>query len=193
MNLKIIIGLLVGLIVLQIIGALIFFNLKPKDSSAIQPIKNQANETSSLMGGKIDLHTDRDSYKVGEVATVSVMIDTNNKAVDGVDISLQFDPTLVEPILVNNQAFVPGRLFPDIPFNAYDLRAGTASMSGISTLNKNFIGAGTMGVISFKAKAVGVATIKVVAESGNTTDSNMVAEGKEILSETKDVQLTITK
>ena len=194
MNLKIIIGLLVGLIVLQIIGAIIFFSLPAKDGSVLpQPIKQGSSDTSSSSGGKITLTTDHPQLKVGDLVAVSVMIDTDNKMVDGVDISLQYDPKLLDPVLVNDQAFVPGRLFPDVPFNAYDLRAGTASMSAISTMNKNFIGTGTMSVISFKAKTAGVTTVKVVSEPGNTTDSNMVADGREILNETNNVELTITR
>ncbi len=194
MNLKIIIGLLVGLIVVQIIGAIIFFNLRPKDESALPaPLKNSLHTDLNPGGGKINLIVDHPSLKVGEVALVSVYINTAGKPVDGVDVSLQYDPKLVEPVLVNNQAFVPGRLFPDVPFNAYDNRLGTASMSAISTMNKNFAGEGTMGVISFKAKAAGTTNIQVVAAAGNTTDSNMVAEGKEILTETEGVQISISK
>ncbi len=206
MNLKLIIGLLVGLIVVQIIGAIVFFNLparKDLPAKIADSVDQSTNTTSAVNArGKISLNTDQMNIKVGETATVSVVIDTNNKPIDGVDLSLVFDPKLLEVMVVNGQnsganlqklPFVPGRLFSDVPFNTFNVKNGTASMSAISTQNTKFTGSGTLAVITFKALAPGSASVKVVASPGNTTDSNMVAEGKEILSETQDANITITK
>ncbi len=196
MNLKIIVAILVSLIVIQIIGAVIFFNLPAKKASPTpvsQAVNQQVNDDSPTSGGKIVLTADKSNLKVGESVAVSVTLDSGNTPVDGVDLSLSYDAKVLEPILVNKAPFVPGRLFPETPYNVFDLRTGTASMSAISSTNKSFAGTGTLSVISFRAKSTGTTNIKVNTTPGNTTDSNIVANGKEILAETKDVQIVITK
>ncbi len=192
MNMKIIIGLLGGLVVVQIIGALIFFHFSAKSDRTISQTNNQIDNIRSTNPiGKIELKADHSEIQIGDIVAVSIMVDTDTKPVDGIDISLSYDPKILMPIVVDKQAIIPGKLFPDVAFNAFNTKEGTASMSAISTLNKNFAGEGTMGVISFKALAKGSTMVKVVAQPGNTTDSNMVAEGKEILTETKDAAITI--
>lgn len=191
MNMKIIVGLLVGLIIIQIIGAIIFFNLPAKNTTVELPPPPELSQNTSETPAKLTLNADKQIVKRNEDVAVVVELDTSGRVVEGVDVTLKYDPSFLEPILVNRMPFVPGRLFPDIPLNSYDSRIGVATMSAITPLNQNYIGMGTVGVISFKAKKAGMTAISLQAEPGNTVDSNVVSDGQEILGETKNVSITI--
>lgn len=196
MNLKIIVAILVGLLVVQIVGAVIFFMLvqnKPQPLSSLenqqQPATNRSSSHST--GGKLVLSADKETIGVGETVVVTITLDSGNRPLDGVDASLKYDPALLEVVRTNNLAFTPGRLFPDVVLNSFNQTQGVATMSAISSLNQNFAGSGTLGTISFRAKKAGTATVKLEFTPGNTVDSNVVSDGKEILTETKDAIITI--
>lgn len=192
MNLKIIVGLLVGLIVIQIIGALVFFMLPTKSVVSTRvdaPAELSTSNTTER--ASLFLMVEREQIKRNDEVAVRVELDTRGRIVEGVDVSLRYDAGFLEPVLVNKVPFVPGRLFTEVPFNAYDSRIGVATMSAIMSVTQNYQGAGTLAVITFKAKKSGTTTISLQAEENNTIDSNVVSDGKEILGETKNVTLTI--
>lgn len=194
MNLKVVVGLLSGLLIVQIIGAIVYFFILPRTT---QPLISESNETirsidTSVPGnGTIKLQSEQNTVSVNGEVSVSVIINTDQRAVEGVDLSLKYDPAFLQPVIVNQVPFVPGRLFPDVPFNGFDNKIGVASMSAISSLNQNFSGEGTLSLITFKAKKIGTTVIKIQAEKDNTTDTNMVADGTEMLRNTEDLTVTI--
>ena len=194
MNLRIIIGMLIGLVVIQIAGAAIYFFLlqnRPSQDETTFVANSELNQVSNTSPAALTLVTDAQTVKRNETFAVSVQIDTKGRPIEGVDVSLKYDAQFLEPVLVNKLPFVPSRLFSDIPFNAYNQDLGTATMSAITPLNQNYSGSGVIGVITFKAKKSGTATIALQAEPESTVDSNIVSEGKEILGETKNVQIVI--
>ncbi len=194
MNLKVVVGLLAGLLVVQIVGAIIYFFILPR---TVQPLTTEVNQELRTIdptvpgNGTIKLQTENNAVSVNDEIAVSVLINTDMRPVEGVDLSLKYDPAYLQPVLVNNLPFVPGRLFPDVPLNMFDNRQGVASMSAISSLNQNFTGEGTLSLITFKARKTGTTVIKIQAEKDNTTDTNMVADGKEMLNNTEDLSITI--
>jgi hypothetical protein len=195
MNLKIVVGLLVGLLLVQIIGAIIYFVLLPQLPNPPSEINQTFTtiDTSTPGNGSIKLKAEKSTIAVNEDLSISVIANTDNRPVEGIDLSLKYDPDFLQPVLVNKLPFIPGRLFPDVPFNGFDNRLGVASMSAISSLNQNYIGEGTLSLITFKAKKAGTTTVSIQAEQDNTTDTNMVSDGKEMLTTIEDLLITIER
>ncbi len=149
-------GLFVGMNILQ----------TPFQSSRIKVLE-------PVSGGKIVLIADKKNLPVGDTVKVTIKISTGGHTTDGMDVVLNYDPNLLET--AGSSAFSEGEVYDEYPIVSDDAKVGIIEISGIAYPDKNgFNGTGTFGVLSFKTKKSGNATIAVNFEKGLTTDSNII-------------------
>ena len=139
------------------------------------------------------------SYAVGQTITVSVLLDTEGAAVDGVDIKdLHYDPAILsvqdENAGVAGVEIAPGALMPQTLANSVDTSAGTVSFSQVANGGTTYASAGpqTLATIRFNVLAAGTSTLSFDALPGNTADTNVSSGGSDILSSASGASFTLT-
>lgn len=143
--------------------------------------------------GKVNLSLEavgRD-FKVGEIVTVNVRVNTGGHRTDGVDLVLKFDPKILE---ASTASLIKTTIYPDYPQMKVDAKGGLVQISGISGLDgKTFKGTGVFATINFKARAVGETTLTVNFTPGKTDDSNIVESlsGNDILESVSNLNLSV--
>src|SRR3989344_2895831 len=99
------------------------------------------------------------SVKEGDSFIANIILDTDGKPVDGVDLySLHYDPTILSVVDASTKAGVqitPGVLMDVTAMNTVDPKTGVIKFSQTSTAGTNFTGKGVLASIQFKAVAKG--------------------------------------
>lgn len=141
-------------------------------TSSVSPLPQIGSQAGVISNSaKISLSTSKTNLRVGEIVPVAVVVDTGEKAVSGADLIIHFDLNVLE---ASGDAIIKGKIFDEYPLVSVDAKNGLISISGVSSLNKNFKGSGQFALINFKAKAPGKTSLTVDFKKGSTTASNLV-------------------
>lgn len=153
------------------------------------PLPKKPAVTSKALA-KISLTIPKADFKAKDVIPVSVTVDTGEKAVDGMDLIIRFDPNVLE---ASSGGIVKGKIFDDYPASSVDSKKGIISISGISNLNNSFKGVGQFAVINLKAKSSSKTFLTIDFQKGATVDSNLVETGtsNDILEAVENLELNI--
>lgn len=126
------------------------------------------------------------SYNVGDIITANIILDTQGKAVDGIDIRyLNYNPSLLEaqdddPSAAGVQIASGNLIFSTIT-NITDTINGKISFHQITSGNNTFSGSGVLATARFKAKASGPANLLFDFSPGSTADTNVASGGGDVL------------
>lgn len=151
---------------------------------------------SSVQGGSvISLKADKESVKVGENVTVEISV-TSNKATDGADMVIIYDPRVLS--LVPGSAGAPvsvGLLYSDYPLNKADETLGRIMVSGITSRPGGILPQGVFGTVTFRANQAGRASISLDFTPGSTTDSNIIETktARDLLDGVNNAEVVISK
>ncbi len=142
---------------------------------------------SFAFAASLGLSPSSQSVNVGDTFTVVVALDTQGASVDGVDLRyLNYNQNLLQLQDANSNTagvqIAPGSLMPMTLANTADVNAGKITFSQVTAGGGNkYQGSGTLATLTFKALAAGTADIFFSHGSGVTTDSNVAAGGKDVL------------
>lgn len=112
-------------------------------------------------------------YANGSTFTVSIGVNSDGEKSSAVDVWSTFDKTKLEVVSIVKSANPP---FPFEMTPKFDNTAGTFQFSCVSTNMSAFDDAvinGELAVVTFKAKAVGIASLNFTCTPGSTVDSNI--------------------
>lgn len=181
---KIIFAILGVIILVEIIYAVRVLSSSSPSVTSVQ----KANIETPL--GKISLTTPKTTYKVNEDISVSVIVDTGGRLLDGVDLIAHFDPKILS---ATPGAIIRGQIFDEYPLMSVDSKKGLFSVSGINTLQNSYQGRAKFVVFNLKAKAPGKTSLTIDFQKGLTSDSNMVEAGtsKDILEVVNNLELNV--
>lgn len=144
-DMKKIVFIIVGIIILLAIPATVFLSMRT------QELRKKAAPATSLT-----LSPSTVAKKVGEEFTLEAKINTAENQVVATEIDLIFDPTKLEAISITN-----GAKFPNI-LSSGAVGSGTASITvGAANTTSPITGTGTAAIIKFKALAATTAPISV--------------------------------
>jgi hypothetical protein len=126
--------------------------------------------------------------KPGQTYTLTINLDTKNKNIVAADAYLNYDPTMIKVISINE-----GVIFPTHPALDFSASKGLITISGIMPIQERFAGQGVMATILFQPIKTGSTEISFQYEPEETTDSNMVELGSsiDILGSATNLTLTI--
>jgi hypothetical protein len=138
------------------------------------------------------------TVKAGDSFTVSVKLDTQGAAIDGVDIRyLTFNPSLLQVEDANTSTpgvqISPQSLMAMTVLNSVDNTAGKIAFSQVAAGGTKYSGSGTLATIRFKAMAQGTASLVFGYTPKSTTDSNVASGGSDILNAVVNGSYSITK
>jgi len=150
-------------------------------------------------GASLSLSPNSQSVNVGENFNINIILNTDGKQVDGVDIFyLNYDPNILEVLDADNNAsgvqIKTGSIFPMYLGNTVDTQRGKVSLSGIISPGGNaYTGSGTFATVNFKAKDSGTAEAKFDFTPGATQDCNIAehATGKDVLASVTNAKFTV--
>lgn len=181
-----IIFIILGLIVL----AEIIYVIRVFVSPAVVPPPPQSKTTIERSIARISLTADKVSYKVNDLISVPVIINTGINRISGVDLIVRFNPKILE---VTTNGLVKGTIFDEYPQVATDNDKGVISISGVSNLGNSFKGSGKFATLNLKAKTAGKVSLVVDFKKNSTAFSNLVelTTSKNILDTVDNLDLQI--
>lgn len=145
---------------------------------------NPSGSSTPARPGKLSLKPNIQAVGQGCTLSVDIEADTGGRNSDGTDVILKYDPT---KLTINS--YTKGNIYPEYIQGANNV-SGAFALSGISSVTKSFNGKGIFATVNFKFNPnFGVGSNTEVmfdfnpANSGNTTDSNIVetTTGQELL------------
>ena len=129
------------------------------------------------------------SYSVGQIFTVNILLNTQNQAIDGVDIRyLNYNPSQLEVQDDNGSLagvqITPGSLLANTVINSVDTTNGYISFSQVATGGSTFTNNANQTLASVRFKALNNFTGSSVNFSftpGSTSDTNVASAGSDVL------------
>lgn len=178
-----------------ILGLIVLFEilvgLKVLSTSSSTNLNPISSPTPAAPLSRIDVLSAKKEYKVGEVISISIVIDTAGKKTDGTDLILQFDPKVLE---ATAGAIKRGIVYGEYPVAEVDFKNGIIKISGVSKIGQDgFSGKGNLADLNLIARGAGKTILKVDYTAGRTTDSNVVEakSAKDTLGQVNNLDLTI--
>lgn len=153
--------------------------------------KTKVNTIEPLSQGWIILKSDKFEFKQGDDIPVDIKIVTGGREVDSIDVSINFDPKILEATAATS--FDKGNIFKEYPFVDIN-KSGVVKISAITPPGqKGFLGIGNLGRINFRARSNGQAKITVDFKKESTTDSNIIEAGttRDILGQVSDLDIAV--
>lgn len=140
---------------------------------------------------EVTLKVDKASLKVGEKVTVSISL-FSDKATDGTDLIISFDPKYLTPDQVINPVKV-GTVYTSYPTNSLGSQKDRIIVSGITNQTNGVVPQGVFGSIVFTARAPGKTLVNLDFTPGSTADSNVIESktGKDLLEKVNNLELNI--
>jgi hypothetical protein len=125
------------------------------------------------------LKPDKGTHTVGQTWPVEIWLDTNTLSVDGVDVILQFDPSILR--VVDKSIDTNGGIFSMVPMNVVDNEKGKIMFSAVVRPGEQYKGKGKIGAITLEGRTAGLASMSFVSEPDSTIDTNVAAGGADVL------------
>lgn len=140
------------------------------------------------------------SYAAGATFEVKVMIDTGSARSSGVDVTVKFDPSVLQVVDsgsgTEGTQISAGSLYSQVTVNSADNSTGRITFGGATSgTSTGYSGSGTLATITFQAQKEASATaVSFDYQSGSTTDSNVTDKttAEDILTGVTDASYTIT-
>lgn len=127
---------------------------------------------------------------------VRIYLDTQGRAIDGVDVVLNFDKARLlaedEDFSAAGLQILPGSLLSNTTANEINNTSGKITFSQTTGGNNTFNGSGVLATIYFKALAEGAAFANFDFTKGKTSDTNASFGGADILDSVTNGVYTIT-
>jgi hypothetical protein len=136
---------------------------------------------SAAQAATLTLTPSSQNLTIGNTVTVSIMLDTQGQAIDGVDIKyLNYNPYFLQVQDPGNQ-ITAGSLMPNTLVNAVDTVNGKISFSQITNPGSHYTGSGVLATVTFKALVAGTANL-TFDHAQAAASSDVASNGIDILS-----------
>ncbi len=189
--------ILIGLIVimLEAIGGYIYLTYRKEIPSINIPTSSQSAEVKSIDPQSkplLALKTDLDMIKKNGTFTVSAVLEGNGNNASASDLTIRYDPKMVALVATNSaKPFTESPIFQKTVYNSLDAKTGLATVSAVSETEQSLPERGFLTTMIFKALKVGPTEITIVFTPGETRDTNIVSESKDILGSVENLSLNI--
>jgi hypothetical protein len=180
------------IIVAAFLGFLMLGSIKSWRDAVFNTVTLEFRERSSALA----LEPKSKDVNVGDVFPVEIILDSQDKPVDGVDVyALHYDPTILTVVDDNTTRtgvqITPGNVMEINAVNNVDSKTGTIKFSQAASGGTSFTGKGTLATIHFKAVAKGSTYLKFDFTLGNTRDTNVAFAGRDQLANVVDGLYTV--
>jgi hypothetical protein len=163
-------------------------------SSMALPINSepQVSHLPLVQKATLDLQTDQVILKKGQLIKVLAYLNTFGNHTSAADLTIHYDPASLIMVASNSaKPFADSKIYQKTVFNNMDNKAGLATMSAVSESSQFFSGQDFLTSMVFKALRVGPTEITIVFTPGETRDTNIVSETKDILESVKNLPIIV--
>lgn len=189
--------ILIGLIVvmLESIAGYVYltYRNKPQPENP-KPVAKMVEKSIPVEGAKasLTLKSGQASVKKGQNLKVDVMLNTFSSNTSAADLTIKYDPISLSLIATDSaKPFQDSRIYQKTVFNSLNTKGGLATMSAVSENGQFFRGNDLLTTLTFKALKVGPTEITIVFTPGETRDTNIVSDAKDILESVQNLSLNI--
>lgn len=162
-------------------------NISPfkRPPTIIQEVSTNVTPTNSVViPASLNLSSDKSSYKIGDIVTISINLDSGTYGVGAADFVITFDPKVLKP-----RQITPGNYFKVIANKSIQSDfVKISAMAEVTDTNINFpSGKGKVATIQFD-------TLSQSAKTGITFDPQktvVASDGKNILDKTQNLTISI--
>ncbi len=188
---------LVGLIVLMLesIAGYVYLTYRknPSSLSVLPSATPIATPSENLIANtKLMLKTKQTEIKKGQIFPVEVILDPHGHQAVGVDLTIKYDPSALSLIATGSaNPLSESKVFQKTFFDDRNPKQGLASMSAISDTEHKIPDMAVFTSMMFKALKVGPTEITIVFTPGETRDTNIISETKDILGSVENLPITI--
>lgn len=136
-----------------------------------------SQEVEAERPGIVAIEFDKETATVRENIEVKILIDTQDRLIDGFDIILQFDPQ-DWAVLSPQVSLVETAAFAQYPVNLIDPVQGKVELSGLTSLESSFTGEMVVGSFLLQPQRAGRLNLEVFFEgAGEGRDTNLAEKG----------------
>lgn len=157
----------------------------PKEQTK-KALFTEANPKASLA-----LSSSQTKAQVGNNVAVTIILDSGNRKLDGVDLVIKYNPKVLS---LTADSFQKGSIFSEYTGQNINATTGTFSISSLSKVssekeNKD----GILGTLTFKAIAKGQSEVIIDYKEDETTDSNVIDSklSKDILEKVTNLTVSV--
>lgn len=133
---------------------------------------------TNTLAATLMLSPETGNFAIGDEFDVNIMLDTVGEEVNGVDVTINYDSTMLDVVTLTE-----GTLFGNYPIKSAS--AGVVTFTGIITTGSptGYTGQGVFGTVKFKVKQTGTAQVTFDFTQGAIADSNVVSKtsGQDLL------------
>lgn len=168
-----------------------------------QSVRQENGVNADVPVGTASMSVGSKTAKVGDEIALDVTIDsgsnTASNLTSGADISLSYDPAVLEPIDNDSSQtgiqIKPGQVYDFVQANKIDTNLGVISFSaGQQPANSPIrVSKQVLATVRFKAKAAGRTTLRFSYTAGALDDSNIIQPktGRDLLNNVQDGIVTV--
>lgn len=154
---------------------------------------DKITQPQAISKAKLVVLSDREEFLVGDDVDVLVKLATGGQTVQGADLILTFDPSVLEAS--SSSQIILGKIFASYPQSKID-PAGSVKITGIIGENQlGYNGMGEFASFKLKAKKAGTTSLKVEFDSStnSSTDSNILKANstEDVLEKVYDLNISI--
>ncbi len=151
---------------------------------------------SGIFAASLQLETEEESIKIGDVFDAEIVLDTENLETQGVGVRyLNYNPSYLQvkdsDVSSSGVQISPGELYHRTQTNLVDKLEGKIEFVQISSGDETFNGDGILATITFRAIQEGETELFFDFEPGETKDTNVASFGDDILDEADETDLFI--
>jgi len=144
----------------------------------------------------LSLTSSSNSYNIGDIFDVNVVLDTQGAAAQGVDIRyLNYDPSFLEVQDADSGSsgvqILAGSLMVNTTANS--VSGGKILFSQATSGSQTFSGSGTLATIKFKVLKVGSTQLNFDFTQGSSIDANIASNGQDILTSASGSNFTFSE
>lgn len=163
-------------------------NPKMADQKPLELITSPPPARASLA-----LQSAQSSVKKGQNISIDVLVDTFSNRTSAADLTIKYDPSMLTLLQSTDSAkpFKDSPIYQKTVFNSLSAKQGIATMSAVSEDGKTFQGKDLLTSLSFKAQKIGPTEITIVFTPGETRDTNIVSETRDILESVQNLPITV--
>lgn len=163
--------------------------------------RNNSSVSADRPVGDARLIMQNQTLRVGTEGFMDIKLSTHGGETSGVDLVLQYDPTLIEiidadPTIAGTQ-IVPAQFFDFVQANGVDTRRGVIRYSAGQQPTNLPVAADnqTIATVRFKAKDAGTSAFSFDFVAGSLSDTNVIKadEGRDLLVDVVNAQITVNE
>jgi hypothetical protein len=189
--------IVIGLIVLMLesISGYVYLTYReklPPQMPSVAETLLSSSQSQEVAKPLLAVRTPQVLLKKNQTIPIEAVIEGKGVKASAVDLTIKYDPKKLALVASGSaKPFAASPLFQKTVYNAFDAKTGLATMSAVSETEISLPDLATLTTMVFRILQTGPTEITIVFTPGETRDTNIVSESKDILGSVENLPLNI--